>query len=50
MSLWALRVAVLGTGPWQLVRSEEELVRLMNAPRRRRRMTSRSIMSDDSLF
>lgn len=36
MTLWALRVAILGKGPWLLIRSEEHLDRLRNSPRRRR--------------
>ena len=35
MTLWALRVAVLGPGPWLLIRNEENLQRLQNSPRRR---------------
>jgi hypothetical protein len=35
MTLWALRVAVLGQGPWLLIQDEEKLVRLQNSPRRR---------------
>jgi hypothetical protein len=36
MTLWALRVAILGKGPWLLIRSEEHLDRLRNSPRKRR--------------
>jgi hypothetical protein len=36
MTLWALRVAILGKGPWLLIRSEEQLDRLRNSPRKRR--------------
>ena len=35
MTLWALRVAVLGDGPWLVIRSEENLDRLRNTPRKR---------------
>jgi hypothetical protein len=36
MTLWALRVAVLGRGPWLVIRDEHNLERLCNSPRRRR--------------
>lgn len=36
MTLWALRVAVLGRGPWLVIRDERNLERLCNSPRRRR--------------
>jgi hypothetical protein len=36
MTFWALRVAVLGRGPWLLIRDERQLERLCNSPRRRR--------------
>jgi hypothetical protein len=36
MTLWALRVAILGRGAWLLIRSEEHLDRLRNTPRKRR--------------
>jgi hypothetical protein len=39
MTLWALRVAVLGPGPWLLVQDEEMLGRLQNSPRRRQLST-----------
>jgi hypothetical protein len=35
MTLWALRVAILGKGPWLLIRSEDHLERLRNSPRKR---------------
>lgn len=35
MSLWALRVAILGKGPWLLIRNEENLLRLCNSARKR---------------
>jgi hypothetical protein len=36
MTLWALRGAILGKGPWLLIRSEKNLDRLRNTPRKRR--------------
>ncbi len=41
MTLWALRGAVLGKGPWLLIRSEKNLDRLRNSPRKR------ALISDD---
>jgi hypothetical protein len=35
MTLWALRVAILGDGPWRVIQSEENLDRLRNSPRQR---------------
>ena len=35
MTLWALRVAILGKGPWLVIRSDQNLDRLRNSPRRR---------------
>ena len=35
MVLWALRGAILGKGPWLLIRSEKNLNRLRNSPRKR---------------
>ncbi len=35
MTLWALRVAILGNGPWLVIRSEENLDRLRNSTRQR---------------
>jgi hypothetical protein len=35
MTLWALRVAVLGDGPWLMIGSEQNLDRLRNTPRQR---------------
>jgi len=35
MTLWALRVTVLGRGPWLLVSDERRLERLCNSPRKR---------------
>jgi hypothetical protein len=39
MTLWAMRAAVLGKGPWLLIRNEENLDRLRNSPRKRRLVT-----------
>jgi len=41
MTLWALRVAVLGKGPWLLIRSDKNLDRLRNSERKR------SLLSDN---
>lgn len=35
MTLWALRVAVLGDGPWLMIRDEKNLERLRNSSRQR---------------
>jgi hypothetical protein len=35
MTLWALRGAILGKGPWLVVQSEQNLDRLRNSPRKR---------------
>ena len=35
MTLWALRVAILGAGPWLVIRSEKNLDRLRNTSRKR---------------
>jgi len=35
MTLWALRGAILGDGPWRVIRSEKNLDRLRNTSRRR---------------
>lgn len=36
MTLWALREAVLGPGPWLVVSNEKNLERLENSPRQRK--------------
>lgn len=36
MALWALRNVILGDGAWRMIRSEEQLSRLQNSPRRRK--------------
>jgi hypothetical protein len=38
MTLWALRRAILGPGPWLMITSETNLGRLMNSPRRRQQV------------
>ena len=35
MTLWAMRGAILGKGPWLLIRNEDNLERLRNSPRNR---------------
>jgi len=35
MTLWALRDVILGDGAWRMIRSEQQLLRLQNSPRRR---------------
>jgi len=35
MTLWALRVTILGRGPWLVIRDEQLLDRLCNSPRKR---------------
>jgi hypothetical protein len=39
MALWALRDVVLGDGAWRMIRSEKQLLRLQNPPRRRKLAT-----------
>jgi hypothetical protein len=39
MTLWAMRAAVLGKGPWLLIRNEKNLDRLRNSPRKRQLIT-----------
>jgi hypothetical protein len=36
MTLWALRDVILGDGAWRMIRSEKQLRRLQNSPRRRK--------------
>jgi hypothetical protein len=36
MTLWAMRGAVLGEGPWLLIRNDDNLDRLRNSSRKRR--------------
>ena len=35
MTLWALRDVILGDGAWRMIRSEQQLLRLQNTPRKR---------------
>jgi hypothetical protein len=39
MTLWAMRGAILGKGPWLLIRNDDNLDRLRNSPRKRRLIT-----------
>jgi hypothetical protein len=39
MTLWAMRGAILGKGPWLLIQNPEHLDRLRNSPRKRRLIT-----------
>ena len=54
MSLWALRVTVLGRGPWLLVSDEGRLERLCNSPRKRvlasHKLAHRDPVSTNPLF
>jgi hypothetical protein len=36
MSLWGMRVAILGQGVWRLISSEKQMQRLQNPPRKRK--------------
>ena len=49
MTLWAMRGAVLGKGPWLLIRNEENLDRLRNSPRKRR-LTTHDLNQQLTLF
>jgi len=49
MALWALRVAVLGRGPWLVIRDEHNLERLCNSPRHRR-LASHDLNEQTPLF
>jgi hypothetical protein len=49
MTLWAMRGAILGKGPWLLIRNEENLDRLRNSPRRRR-LVSHELNQQLTLF
>jgi hypothetical protein len=49
MTLWALRVATLGRGPWRLIRDAQYLDRLCNSPRKRR-LVSHEMNQQMSLF
>lgn len=49
MSLWALRVAVLGGGPWLVIGDSENLDRLRNS-RRKRELVGHEIHRQMDLF
>jgi hypothetical protein len=49
MTLWAMRGAILGKGPWLLIRNEESLDRLRNSPRKRR-LVSHELNQQMTLF
>jgi hypothetical protein len=49
MTLWALRVAILGRGPWLVIRDEQHLERLCNSPRKRH-LASHELNHQLSLF
>jgi hypothetical protein len=50
MSLWALRGAVLGQGPWLAIATEKNLERLENSPRQRKPATVPEWISRRFLF
>jgi len=50
MSLWVLRVAILDAGPWQAVREQRNLERLMNSPRKRTPAQPPALLTRDFLF
>jgi len=49
MALWAMRGAVLGKGPWLLIRNQDNLNRLCNS-RRKRRLVSHDLNEQMPLF
>ena len=49
MTLWAMRGAVLGKGPWLLIQNEDNLDRLRNSPRQRR-LVSHDLHEQLTLF
>jgi hypothetical protein len=49
MTLWALRVAVLGRGPWLVIREEQNLQRLCNS-RRERELVGHELNQQIALF
>jgi hypothetical protein len=49
MTLWAMRGAILGKGPWLLIRNEENFDRLRNSPPQRR-LTSHELSQQLTLF
>ena len=49
LTLWALRVAVLGRGPWLVIRDQQNLERLCNS-RRKRKLVGHELNRRISLF
>jgi hypothetical protein len=49
MTLWAMRGAILGKGPWLLIRNDDNLDRLCNSPRKRR-LVSHDLYEQINLF
>jgi hypothetical protein len=49
MTLWALRVGVLGRGPWLVIKDPENLERLCNS-RRKRELESHKLNQQIALF
>jgi hypothetical protein len=49
MTLWAMRGAILGKGPWLLIRNDDNLDRLCNSPRKRR-LVSHDLYEQMNLF
>jgi len=49
MTLWAMRGAILGKGPWLLIQDGKNLDRLRNSPRKRR-LVSHDLNQQMTLF
>jgi len=49
MTLWALRVAILGRGPWLVIRDQQNLERLCNS-RRKRDLAGHELNQQIALF
>lgn len=49
MTLWALRVAILGRGPWLVIENSENLERLCNS-RRKRALDGHELNQQMALF
>jgi hypothetical protein len=49
MTLWAMRGAILGKGPWLLIRENKNLDRLRNSSRKRR-LVSHDLCEQMMLF
>jgi hypothetical protein len=49
MTLWALRVAILGRGPWLVISDPQNLERLCNS-RRKRTLEGHDLNQQISLF